>query len=74
MFEGDSADMCGGKFPLASKGGRGEGLACGDPERGPPSVLAEIWKSCHLAFFRPNQITRLPFTAQEQYILFYGGH
>jgi hypothetical protein len=23
MFEGDSADMCGGKFPLVSMGGRG---------------------------------------------------
>ena len=31
MFEGDSADMCGGKFPLVSMGGRAEGLACADP-------------------------------------------
>jgi hypothetical protein len=31
MFEGDSADMCGGKFPLLSMGGRAEGLACTDP-------------------------------------------
>ena len=31
MFEGDSADMCAGKFPLASMGGRAEGLACADP-------------------------------------------
>ena len=31
MFEGDSADMCAGKFPLVSKGGRAEGLACADP-------------------------------------------
>ena len=30
MFEGDSADMCGGKFPLVSMGGRAEGLACAD--------------------------------------------
>jgi hypothetical protein len=28
MFEGDSADMCAGKFPLMSMGGRAEGLAC----------------------------------------------
>jgi hypothetical protein len=28
MFEGDSADMCAGKFPLLSMGGRAEGLAC----------------------------------------------
>ena len=31
MFEGDSADMCAGKFPLVSMGGRLEGLACADP-------------------------------------------
>ena len=30
MFEGDSADMCGGKFPLMLMGGRAEGLACAD--------------------------------------------
>ena len=31
MFEGDSADMCAGKFPLTLMGGRAEGLACADP-------------------------------------------
>ena len=31
MFEGDSADMCAGKFPLMLMGGRAEGLACADP-------------------------------------------
>ena len=31
MFEGDSADMCAGKFPLVSMGGQAEGLACADP-------------------------------------------
>ena len=31
MFEGDSADMCAGKFPIVSMGGRAEGLACADP-------------------------------------------
>ena len=30
MFEGDSADMCAGKFPLVSMGGRAEGLVCAD--------------------------------------------
>ena len=30
MFEGDSADMCAGKFSLVSMGGRAEGLACAD--------------------------------------------
>jgi hypothetical protein len=27
----ESADMCAGKFPLVSMGGRAEGLACADP-------------------------------------------
>jgi hypothetical protein len=31
MFEGDSADMCAGKFPVVLMGGRAEGLACEDP-------------------------------------------
>ena len=31
MFEGDSADTCGEKFPLVLMGGRAEGLACADP-------------------------------------------
>ena len=31
MFEGDSADMCAGKFPLVSMGGRAEGVPCADP-------------------------------------------
>ena len=31
MFEGDSADMVAGKFPLVSMGGRAEGPACADP-------------------------------------------
>ena len=30
MFEGDSADTCGGKFSLTLIGGRAEGLACAD--------------------------------------------
>ena len=31
MFEGDSADMCTGKFPLVSMGGRADGVQCADP-------------------------------------------
>ena len=30
MFEGDSADMCAGKFPVVLMGGRVEGLVCAD--------------------------------------------
>ena len=42
VFEGDSADMCAGKFPLVSMGGRVNGQACADGERGPPSARAEF--------------------------------
>jgi hypothetical protein len=45
VFEGDSADMCAGKFPLVSMGGRANGQACADDERGPPSARAEISSS-----------------------------
>jgi hypothetical protein len=45
VFEGDSADMCAGKFPLVSMGGRAKGQACADGERGPPSARAEIFAS-----------------------------
>ena len=31
IFEVDSADTCGRKFPLMSIGGHAEGLACADP-------------------------------------------
>ena len=43
MFEGDSADTCARKFPLMLMGGRANGPACADGERGPPSALAEIF-------------------------------
>ena len=46
MFEGDSADMCDGKFPLVLMGGRAEGLACGDPGARTP-----IGASGNLFFF-----------------------
>ena len=32
MFVGDSADTCGGKFPLVLMGASLPGLACADPE------------------------------------------
>ena len=43
VFEGDSADMWAGKFPLLSMGGRANGKAPADGERGPPSARAEIF-------------------------------
>ena len=42
MFEGDSADMCGGKFSLMLMGGQGNCQACADGEWGPPSAWVEI--------------------------------
>jgi hypothetical protein len=42
VFEGDSAETCAGKFPLLSMGGRANGQAWADGERGPLSVRAEI--------------------------------
>ena len=42
MFEGDSADMCAGKFPLVSMGVERRVSHAQTREGGPPSVLAEI--------------------------------
>jgi hypothetical protein len=45
VCKGDSADMCAGKSPLVSMGGRANGQACADGERGPPSARADIFIS-----------------------------
>ena len=45
VFKGDSAETCAGKFPLVSIGGRANGQACADGERGPPSAQAEIYRN-----------------------------
>ena len=50
IFEGGSADMCAGKFPLVSMGGREEGLACTDP-----GARTQIGAS---GFFLLNSCTR----------------
>ena len=42
MFEGDSADMCAGNFPLVSMGAERRVSRAQTRERGPPSALAEI--------------------------------
>ena len=44
MFEGDSADTSARQFPLMLTGGRANGPACADGERGPPSGLAVLNK------------------------------
>ena len=38
VFKGDSVDTCAGKFPLVLVGGRANGQACADGERGPSSA------------------------------------
>ena len=40
MFEGDSADTCGGKFSLMSWGGQGEVPACADPGARTPTGMS----------------------------------
>ena len=62
MFEGDSADMCGGKFPLVSMGGRAEGLACADPGARTPIGASGImffmflsWLSCFQFQFQSSE-------------------
>ena len=53
MFEGDSADKCGGKFPLMSIGGRAEGLVCADPgARTPIGVSGNFYLVFHLSNLR----------------------
>jgi hypothetical protein len=48
MFEGDSADMCAGKFPLVSMGRRAEGFACADPVARTPIGASEIFSTFHV--------------------------
>ena len=43
MFEGDSADMCVGKFLLTSMGAEQRVSHAQTRERGPPSARAEIY-------------------------------
>jgi hypothetical protein len=72
MFEGDSADMCAGKFPIASMRGRAEGLACADTgARTPIGAIGNLPNNeGHLPFsikhrissILPNIVGRLPFT------------
>jgi hypothetical protein len=52
MFDGDSADMCTGKFSIMLMGGRAEGLACEDPGvRTPIGVSGNLL----LGFFLSDQ-------------------
>ena len=55
VFKGDSAHMCAGKFPLVLMGGRANGQACTDGERGPPSARAEIFFFFLPPLFKPTE-------------------
>ena len=48
MFEGDSADLCAGKFPLKLMGGLAEGLASTDPGAMTPIGMSGN-KNCNYA-------------------------
>jgi hypothetical protein len=43
VCKGDSADTCARRFLLVLMGGRTNGQACADGERGPPSARTEIY-------------------------------
>jgi hypothetical protein len=47
VFKGDSAETCGGKFSLVSMGGRANGQACADGERGPHRREGNFFKNNH---------------------------
>ena len=65
MFEGDSGDMCAGKFPLMSMGARAEGLACTDPgARTPIGVSGNFLISKAFNCQSMNRKT-LPFTFRQ---------
>jgi hypothetical protein len=49
MFEGDSTDMCAGKFPMVSMGGGAEGLACAELEARIPISASGIFFTTLLA-------------------------
>ena len=60
VFKGDSADMCGGKFPLVSMGGRADRQACAEGERGPPSVRAELINQTEVSVFVSQKNSDMP--------------
>ena len=61
MFEGDSADMCAGKFPLMSMGGRAEGLACAEPGARTPIGVSKNSKFIFMNGLNHLQISSLTF-------------
>ena len=59
MFEGDSADMCAGKFQLVLMGGRAEGLACADPGARTPIGISRNLPP-HVSAVSPSNISPHP--------------
>ena len=73
MFEGDSADMFAGKFPLVLMGGRAVGLACADPGARTPigasrnflyvvAWLPQRKSYYYFLFWRKILVREFPFT------------
>ena len=60
VFKGDSADMCAGKFPLVSMGGRADRQACAEGERGPPSARAELINQTEVSVFVSQKNSDMP--------------
>jgi hypothetical protein len=60
VFEGDSADTWEGKFPLVSMGGRANGQACADGERGPSRAVLITSLTQQPACFRQNNLNQDP--------------
>ena len=63
VFKGYSADMCAGKFPLVSMGGRAEGLACEDPGARTPIGASGNFLSINISWF----FFHLYFSINENY-------
>ena len=74
IFKGDSADTCGGKFPLVSMGGRAEGLRSQTQERQTPSALAEFFKDFIKFFIDLAVMFRRIFLKSTSFIILYTIH
>ena len=57
MFEGDSADICAGKFLLTPMGSRAEGLVCADPGARTPQRLERKLKGLFIENWSQTQTT-----------------
>jgi hypothetical protein len=67
MIEGDSADMCAGKVPLVSIGGRAEGLARADPGARTPIGASGIYIKLNLSFSFKELLNKILLTLPSSY-------